>query len=399
MNLDWRIILMKYNDKHRIKFTSISEKYDVPKNIKGNQCMVHACVIDYVMNHYRDTKKYKEMVVEALNLLTFMLLNNQVPSVDWKSDSPLATLPEYDPQEVVDTLGDLLLTVDGIEWDVKPVSADIPSPSYSKSAEIRYSSNVRPAINLNNNDEDKVEVKQITNKEDLYIKSPTYPQFNYNKPWLSIQDGSDRLAIYTTLPEVPTKQNQISITTNVDKLTDNELMKLYPASLVKTRAAIMYEPVPGIKFDSDLGVVFPIEGFSESEIVDNIIRYPHLYKLKRKVGDEIRSFYDDIELDGQLYPIEDIWDRLPESSVIPRNSEYIKEYVTRRYILERDKGMMHNYPMYGTLDPFLTVFMPPQKYIERGYTDTLFIMRSCVLSRVSFKQSRNPIMRRLGLNA
>jgi hypothetical protein len=54
--------------------------------------------------------------------------------------------------------------------------------------------------------------------------------------------------------------------------------------------------------------------------------------------------------------------------------------------------------MYGTLKPFLTLFMPPEMYIQYGFNDVVDISRQCVLSRVSYKQSRNPILKRLNIS-
>ena len=72
--------------------------------------------------------------------------------------------------------------------------------------------------------------------------------------------------------------------------------------------------------------------------------------------------------------------------------------MVRRYLLEEEAGVVHKYPMYGTLLPYLTLFMPPEEYIRRGYKDTLNIAKQCVASRVSFKQSRNPVLKRLNIH-
>ena len=126
----------------------------------------------------------------------------------------------------------------------------------------------------------------------------------------------------------------------------------------------------------------------------------HLYRL-RKISPEgvVSKFFTTIEIDGECYPVEDVWDVLPESKCIPRTAEFVKEYVVRRYLLEEQAGVKHNYRMFGSLDPFLTLFMPYTQYAERGYTDVLSIVKQCVVSRVNYKQSRNPILRRIEKNA
>ena len=84
------------------------------------------------------------------------------------------------------------------------------------------------------------------------------------------------------------------------------------------------------------------------------------------------------------------------ASKIPYNREFVKEYVVRRYLLERDIYHIHHvYPMFGRLDPFLTLFMPYEEYKKNGYNNSVDIAKQCVKSRVSYKTSRNPVLRRL----
>lgn len=112
------------------------------------------------------------------------------------------------------------------------------------------------------------------------------------------------------------------------------------------------------------------------------------------VNGEIESFYSTIEINGEIHNILDIWDSLPDAKRMPKSSEYIKEYVARRYLLERDiKHIDHKYKMYGSLDPFLTLFTTSDMYKDFGYTDSLEIAKCCVRSRVNYKQTRNPIIR------
>ena len=39
--------------------------------------------------------------------------------------------------------------------------------------------------------------------------------------------------------------------------------------------------------------------------------------------------------------------------------------------------------------------MPKDMYVECGYTDLVSVAKSCVTSRVSYLQNRNPIMRKI----
>ena len=215
-----------------------------------------------------------------------------------------------------------------------------------------------------------------------------------------VLNGRDKLVIYTTLPEIPTKQNEISVTTNLNAMTDSELLNLFPDHVIHTRSPKMYEKQEGLDYDEDLGIIIPIEGFTKEEIVDNIIQYPHLYKLKKFNSEgKLVNFYTTLEIDGELIPVSEVWNTLPESKLIPCDSEFAKEYVVRRYLLEEEHGVQHRYKLFGTLDPFLTLFMPPNLYSKRGYTDSIHLAKACVNSRIRYKQSRNPILRRMNTNA
>lgn len=403
---------LMYNSTNKIKFTSISEKYNFPdKAFKAMISKAHSELITYTCAHFKNTKKYKQQVVDALNTITYCIVDNRyVPCCDWDKTNPFDTMPkDISKAEVERVVGNILLTVEGIDWDITPTSdADVNIPDIDVMPEQKPTPTVASEIVH----PEPVKIEQLvpvvvttsaikeTQKEDLYILPPKNPQFDVEKPWLTQQDGPDKLIIYTTLPEVPAKQCDISITTNVNMLTDAELVALYPTKFFHTRAPILYEPVEGLDFDEELGVIIPIAGYTREELLDNIIRYPHFFQLKRllSLDAEPKSFYMQIEIDGILYPIEEVWDSLPEAKIIPRQSEYIKEYIVRRYILECERGVPHNYKMFGTLDQFLTLIMPMEGYVKRGYTDTVGIARQCVNSRVSFLRSRNPILRRLGLN-
>lgn len=397
-----------YSNTCRIKFTDISEKYKVNKSVKGKLSELHALLITYVSSNFRDTKHYKQMVVDALNLITYAVYADEPLPFSWSPNHPFDNLPEMDKDLIEETLGDIFLTVDGIQWDVKPTFIDnddtqerekLNQVSSTEAKKVSMALNsYKPSERITSANNDTI--VSPTNKQDLYIQPPSIPQFDYSKIWMSGISGADQLVIYTTLPEIPTKQNEISCTTDVTKMRYSELCKLYPNQIIHTRSSIMYEKCEGIELDEDLGLILPISGYSKSQIVDNIIKYPHLFKLVRLVDGKFVSFYSNIEIDGQLHHTLDVWDSLPESKVIPKQTEFVKEYVVRRYLLERDVDKVkHKYPLFGTLDPFLTLFMPPTDYIKRGYKDVEELAKLCVISRVSYKQSRNPVIRRLTENA
>lgn len=403
---------MIYSDKHKIKFTNISENYQVKKSFKGTLSSMHSSVITYVIKHYQGTAKYKEQVIKVINTITYAVYAAEPLPFDWSPQNPFVNMPEIEEDAIKEVLGDIYLTVDAVDWDLKVVEE--PEPAISERTNIQTSSvpkapNIMSVAKPTFKPIDKTEEPvvdhaiKLTDPLDLYLQAPEVPQFDYNKPFMQGVDGADRLVIYTTLPEIPKRQRDISATTDINKMSDSDLLNLFPNHFIQTRAQAMYEDI-GLERDPQFGNIIPIEGYSTEQILKCIIEYPHLYKLARhqsglQSGTNFPSFYGWMEIGGELIPTMDIWDTLPISKQIPRQAEYIKEYVVRKYLLDRDIGNCYfKYPLYGELHPFLTLVMPAEEYMKHGY-DPLTIARQCVLSRIAFKQSRNPIIRRLKQNA
>lgn len=392
-----------YTKTNKIKFTSISEKYNVNRSVKGKLSELHSMLITYVSSNFKNTKKYKQQVVNMLNLITYAVYADEPIGVNWSSSNPFEEIPNIDEEDVKNVLGDIYLTVDSIDWDVTPsTDADVLANTNKATPDNKPHIESKPIQKMRDDSlsvEPSVPPSSLTPKQDLYIQPPLIPQFDYDQVWMSGVRGADRLVIYKTLPEIPTKQNEISCTTDVTKMRYSELMNLFPNHVIHTRSSTMYYPTDGLEMVDDLGLILPIEGYSRDQLIQNMIEYPHFYKLIRLVDETFISFYSNIEIDGVLYDTLDVWDSLPESKVIPKHADFLKEYVVRRYLLERDRGVSHKYPLFGSLDPFLTLFMPREKYIERGYSDVEDIARKCVISRIKYKQSRNPVIRRLSQDA
>lgn len=374
---------------------------------KSKISKMHSLIITYVFSHYVNTRKYRQKVVDALNLVTYNVYSNDPTPFSWDKKSPLDSLPNLpNEDEFMEVLGDIYLTVSGIDWsELKPThdflnnhpEVDVPVKQHTvKSSTVDNVKSHDKKSKVAEVPKQQETIIRPTPKQDLYIQPPTIPQFDYKKPWMKCVDGPDSLVIYTTLPEIPTRQNEISVTTDVNRMTRKELMNLYPNHLIHTRASIMYEALDGVELHPEFGLILPIEGYTREQLIENIIKYPHIFKLLREVDNQFYSFYTHIEIDGELVGILDIWDNLPESNLLPRNKEFVKEYVVRRYLLERDiKHVEHKYPIHGTFDSFLTLFMPADNYIKHGYNDVESLARECVRSRVSYKQSRNPVIRRM----
>ena len=385
---------LKYTSMSRIRFTEISDKYDVSRVVKGKISELHAKLITYVVSHFRNSNQYKQKVVDALNIITYAVYANDPLPFNWSSKDPFKNMPDIEDELLRETLGDVYLTVGGIEWDVDASygSADV-SETQSKQTVARPKKKepilpkVFPPV---------TGVASPTLKQDLYIQSPVIPQIDYSKVWMTGVVDSETYTIYETLPRIPTKQNEISCTTNPSQMTDKELLRLFPNVRIRTRAASMYEPISGIKLHPILGLILPIKEYTEQQLIENLLQYPHFFKLAREIGGKQCSFYSHIEIDGELVNILDVWDDLPESQIIPKQADFIKEYVVRRYLLERDiDGISHKYPLFGDLDPFLTLPLTTSDYMDFGYTDLVKLARQCVASRVNYKVSRNPIVRRL----
>jgi len=363
-----------------LRFTSIAETLSYPSKLKATLQKYHIDIITYCLSHYKPTKVFKDKIIATMNRVTVAVMQGDSIELDMSSDiDSLLNSIAVDASIVMsDYLGALYIDTSRVEWDVDEhiatAAVESKPTTQNKSVSPSPSQTVVP-----------------TPKEDLYLRAPNVPLFDVDRPWLNFFHNGVNHTLYMTTPVIPTKQREITITTDVKLMNSSDLMKLYPNKFIATRAPVMYTPVSGLDFDDRLGIIFPIEGFTREQVRENIIKYPHLYKLDRWVNDECISLYRNIEINGNIFDTLTIWDELPESKVIPKTSEFIKEYVARRYLLERDAGVQHKYPMRGALNPFLTLFTTSTEYASMGYADPLALAEQCVSARVAYWTSRNPI--------
>lgn len=392
------------------EFLQLTNTIPYPPTKKAQLSIVHSNLIEYVINNFDGTRYMKEKIIHVLNCITYMYVSGDSLPSNWNVNDPFHTFKDY-PDDILETrIATCYIHPKDVDWvdvPVKSISVDASltsisdeSSAVSTPAETNYTTrHVPKSAPISASD---IGLPQVlhTPKSDLYIQPPTVPRFNISEPYAAGVVEDTQLVVYKSVPEVPTKQNEISATTDVNMMTDKDLLKLFPTRFIRTRAECMYTSFEGLTLDNELGLILPVEGYTDKQLRDNIIRYPHIFKLMKVIDDRLESFYSTIEIDGELQPIAEIWRRLPESLCIPYSKEFIKEYVVRRYLLERDiKGIQHRYKLYGELDPFLTLFTTVEDYARLGYTDSVKLARDCVSARVRYKQSRNPVLRRLSNNA
>ena len=385
-------------------FTEFSTFSGISKSKVGRFSIYAADAIGIICDNYNGTKEYRKWAVLTMYTLAYHIQNdNHIDYRDLTFDK-LKTIPTVDEDSLKECFKSYFIPVRDICWDIEisdepgdtsdevqvvpeAIIAAAKSKSIGAPNPIKQSTNVETKIGL-------------TSKEDLYLAPPKYPRFDASVIKFAQKAAYDRTSIiYESLPKIPRKQNEISITTDVNAMLEQDLMKLFPNHVIQTRKPPMYSELPKVKFYEDIGTVLPIKGFTEKQLLDNVIKYPHLYQLKREVEGQLFPFHYHIEIDGELHITSEIWDTLPISKVVPKTAEFMLEYVTRRYLLERDlRKIEHKYPMLGTLEPFLTLFGPKDFYMNHGFRDLESIARQCVVSRISYRQSRNGVIANSGVS-
>ena len=381
-----------------VEFSQIPAKLNYPRHFKGKLSSLHSDVITYVSGIYDGSHDLRTKTIRLLNTITQYIIEGDSLPANWSSaEAPFENIDIEDEFTLKSSLEKLYINPRQIHWDIPIVVEKSTSIQLDEPIESSKTVPIVPTVkNSKTHQKMKVKISPVTKKEDLYIQSPLVPQFDVKKPWIrTVIDGSV-YCVYESIPSVPTKQNEISVTTRVNMMSESQLLNLYPHNFIRTRSPVLYEAHAELKYHPQLGILLPVEGFTDDEIIDNIIKYPHLYRLLKMRDGQIVNFYNTIEIDGELHKVSEVWKKLPDTSQIPYTVDFVKEYVVRRYLLERDhKHIQHKYPLYGELNPFLTLFTTTSDYIRWGYMDVVDIARKCVESRVAYKRSRNPVIRRV----
>lgn len=404
----------------KIKFSMITEKLKYPPLHKGKLQQLHSEIINYGIENFDGDFLTRVELIKAINACTHIILSGDTLPTNNDTGKFIQILQSY--SDIIDTslLGPLYLDSKSIDWDI-PIVKDskeatstedmiesriTPSPVPPSKHEVQSEKNSAVKATSNSTDITKLPLSKPefsfkasdpTPRSDILLSTPQYPQLDTSRIFAEDTSGPNHLVIYYSLPEIPTCQREISVTTDINKMRDTDLMRMFPNRIIKVRNKDIYTyPAPELEIEPNLGYIIPVEGFTRKQLIDNMIRYPQLIKLRRMVDGQMTNFCDNIEIDGTLFNTLDVWDTLPESDKIPRISGFVIEYVARRYLLERDiKHIEHRYPLIGSLDPFLTLFMSPNDYSKYGYKNSLQLAKDNVNARVSYKTTRNPILRRI----
>lgn len=423
---------------NQLNLSQLIDDY-LPQKYKAASNKLFKHVYDVVSLTYSGSSLQHQIVIDGINTLAYIILKGDDVPIYWDDCRPFDNLPDVDYDELKSVLKEYMLTVDSICWDID-TNYGVSTTSSTYVEPIKHSTvvvNSNQVMNglLSNHAKqrneiyeqklqvqtshqiDETTISKLTPLEDVLLDPgyPCFPKLDFSDYWIvAIDAKGEEYGIPKSLPLVPECQSDITVTTDVSRMTKTDFLKLYPNHIMKLRNSCMYQKYDGydLDYDEDLGVIFPIAGFSKAQVIDNIIKYPDLTNIgpgrvgKKRISKFTEQketiwedFYKRIELNGELHLItKDFWEQTSELSCLPPNKAFQQEYVIRKYLLERDNGIHHEKEMFGTLYPFITLFMPMEEYIKRGYNNVESIAEKCVKSRVSYFRSRNPMLLRLGLH-
>lgn len=394
-------------------FTSISERFQNAsyrsRLLKGNDCAIlqykFSQLIEYAESNYKGSYKERNQYIYLVNSLIYYKVVGDSVLDSWDPDDPLNTIDIIDDEyELKSTLGDLYIDPKSILWDIDiPKNDDIKDEVLEVSStldldaskqESTYnadSSSKNSNIEIPHADSDSLKYRST-----ISLSFPIYPSINTQKLYTIGYDMAGRqIPIYQTLPSIPKLQNDISITTDVDAMTEDNLLSLYPDTIIYPRRDEMYVAQDGYKFHSLFGFIPDIDGFTEDQVIQNIIEYPIFNFMYRNIDGDRISFMKHIEIDGKLIPSKEAIHYISDIEKLPAGNVFLWDYVVRRYLLERDiKHIQHKYPLMGSFTSYMTLFMPVSEYKKyiNGF-DPIDTARKCVIGRRDFYKSRNPLLK------
>lgn len=401
--------------------TACEEFYsDVSSNraIKIHLAEIQSMCPKYVQAvlQFQGAWRFKNQVkaIDTLNsLVTSILKGDSLPN-----SIKLLQESDYDEDEMKSTLGNAYATVDTFDWkvlesrdatdysdtsviedreaeDAQHVSQDTSEISRKDSSD--STDRDLSTVQFSDTSNDNEFVQHNSTRADISLSFRVFPIRDIKNLWRPAKDLAGRsMMIYKTLPEIPSKQSEITITTEVDEMTDSDLLKLFPDHFIRPRRLEMYEKYEGFNYHDKLGYIPKISGFTEEQVIDNLIRYPIFAYMFRRVDGKRVVFNKYVEIDGELLTSQQAYEKVEDVRNLPNNIVFFWEYSVRRYLLERDHNTVkHKYPLEGSCESFTTLFMTPEEYRELGYEDSIDIARQCVQNRVKFWRTRNPLTKHM----
>lgn len=370
--------------------------------------------IQSILSFNRLSTAQRKKAASTLNSLVTTILKGDA----FPDEVDVLRSPDYDEDDMRSTLGNAYVTIDTFDWDIleteditnhsdivvvedietedmQHVSQDTCKIKRKVPSDLKENapSNVEPDDMLNENEF----VQYKSTRADISLSFRIFPIRDIKNLWRPAKDLAGRsMMIYKTLPEIPSKQSEITITTEVDDMTDSDLIKLFPDHFIRPRRPEMYDNYEGFSYHDKLGYIPKISGFTEEQVIDNLIRYPIFAYMFRRVDGKRVVFNKHVEVDGELLTSQQAYEKVEDVKNLPNNIVFFWEYSVRRYLLERDHNTVkHKYPLEGSCDPFTTLFMTPEEYRELGYIDSIDIARQCVQNRVKFWRTRNPLTKHM----
>lgn len=242
-------------------------------------------------------------------------------------------------------------------------------------------------------------IEDIRSTEACLSLSPNVHRFDDSKIWkvVNLPDGRT-MTFYKSLPEVPELQYHVNVTTDTSIIKDSDYIHLFPTENLKPRFEWMYKQIDNCYYHPAIGSVLPIEGYTEQQCIDNVIKYPYLTGLNRRYDDERGRvpLWAEVEVGEELVYALKVWDTLPVSRLLPHSRKIVCEYFYRKYLLDMDYHPERiHFPMEGVIRPYLMLFLTEDTYTSLGYLDHLDMSKQCVQSRIDYIRSRNPILRQI----
>lgn len=377
---------MRLTDLPEYLMTQVS----VPNNVRSKLsklASLHSDIIEYVNTNFKNSNQFKRLIINVINSVTYYVLRGDYIEYNLTTDVGVNSVMLVDDSLLKKSIGNLYVDFNNIDWDsdnFESTHSDLHT-DFEPVVDVASESSIDPT-------------NKVSSESDISLSFPKVPRFDPNKVWAIGKDIYGRLIpIHPTLPEIPTVQNEISITTDVSKFSKQDLLNLFPNKRLKPRHDELYQKIDGFEWDPVLGYIPKILDFTKEQIVENLIKYPKFNYMYREFGEDNRvNFTSFLESNENLVPLKVAVEVVPDMVALPKSKIFYMDYIVRRYLLERDVlGIEHKFPMYGTFDPFMTLFTTMEEYAALGYSDFESMAKQCVIGRVKFYQSRNPLVRGL----